>query len=802
MIKKLLLGLAALSFNFGAAQNVNVEAQDIELTKHTLRSDVNFDENNIVLTAFNFSDSHIGFGSNDVVMHRALTKVQQMYDVDILTCAGDITQDGKEEQVELLTKVIESYYDVTEVPFMYCYGNHDTYWSGCMNTQEFYDAFGEKYFALDLDKEKAKTGNRHVVVNGYHFFAIQMRSYGPNNNLIAAGDEAWLRSELDKVTQENPNQYVFVLSHSAPYDTIYGSNDGDNTTEWGASPQLKNILVNYPQVVSLSGHTHYAPNSDRFISSTGGFMSVLTPSLSDFAYDNLGSQEMVDGSLGAAFPDSRTYSFGEFIEIDNAGNLRILRFDFKNDDYVREPVIVKAPQNDLSHLTEFDNDYRKENNNAPTYKEGATITTFYKSETEVQVNYPRFDDDSLIEYYNIKISDLDGNVKYNINTLSPFYKYPNLNKIPETLSFVFKDFKDLSSYIVTIVAVDEWKAISEPLEVRIERDLIADKVKAADLEEKIMELMLEENIDAGFESTIKQIRNTYNSYDYLIRQYVSNYDKFVEIETDFYNEFFTNDDAKHFGLTTEKCYSNAPVPSRGKVEEGKYGGVTFEWELATFNNSLGINQGYNLDDFHICFSNTYFDSEDKGLGFIISDDIQVKYEQGVNLFVYIDFNEGKINYLNGTVAFTFGETELLKYDNIMHTPWEMKINKVNEGLKFTFITIQDSYEVVLENGVLEGLAGLTNFGNAFFTLSPYGSHESCKIDVISIHDGSCYKDIKPNNPNVPGTSASTSIDTPSGDSTGGDNKGCKGVISGTMSILVGGLLCGYFALRKKKLKND
>lgn len=801
MIKELLLGLVLFSFPFGAAKSAPVEKPDLEITKHVVQNDVSFDENNIVLTAFNFSDSHVGFGSNDVVLHRALTKVQQMYDVDILTCAGDITQDGKEEQVDSLKKVIETYYDVTETPFMFCYGNHDTYWNGCMNTSEFYDAFGEKYFAKDEDKEKAKTGNRHVVVNGYHFLAVQMRSYGPNNNLIAAADEQWLRNQLDTLTAENPNQYVFVFSHSAPYDTIYGSNDGDNTTEWGSSTQLKNILVNYPQVFSISGHTHYAPNSDRFISSTGGFMSLLTPSLSDFAYNNLGSEEMVDGSLGAAFPDSRTYSYGEFIEIDNKGTLRVSRYDFKNDDFVRTPVLVKAPQNDESHLTYFENAYRKEHNQAPTCPEDATITTFYKSETEVQVNYPRFNDDSLIEYYNIKISDLDGNVKYNINTLSPFYRYPNLDKIPETLSFIFKDFKDLSSYIVTIVAHDEWGAASEPLEVKIERDLLADKVKAADLEEQIMELMLEETITEEFEDTIKQIRNTYNSYDYLVRQYVGNYEQFVEIETNFYNSYFIHEDAKYYALSSNIVYSNAPVPSRGSYKDGEFGGVTFDWQLATFNNSIGINQGYNLDHLHVCFSNTYFNSEDKGLGFIISNDIQVKYEQGVNLFVYIDFNEGTIQYLNGEIAFSLGQTDLLKYDNLMHTPWEMEIHHVDEGLKFTFTTIQDSYEVLLGKDVLEGLTGLTNFSNGFITLSPYGSHESCRIDIISIHDGDCDKAIKPS---VPGGNSSTTSTAPSPSSptsapSEGDKKGgCTGMISGAMSLLGAGLLCLYFAIKKKE----
>lgn len=137
-----------------------------------------------------------------------------MYTFDLITHNGDITQDGKEEQVQDFKKVFESYFDPTETPLMFCYGNHDTCWSGCMNVGEFYEAFGAKYFTKDLEQDRSKTGSRHMIVNGYHFFSIEMRSYGPNNNNISLSDENWIRNQLKEITKANPNQYVFISTHS------------------------------------------------------------------------------------------------------------------------------------------------------------------------------------------------------------------------------------------------------------------------------------------------------------------------------------------------------------------------------------------------------------------------------------------------------------------------------------------------------------------------------------------------------------------------------------------------------------
>lgn len=812
MFGKVLMSMLALTCSMQMTYDVSFEKKETQLIQKEAVSDDGFDEENVTLRFLNISDTHIGFGNNDALLHRLLAKAKSMYTFDLVTHNGDITQDGKKEQVQEFKKVFESYFDPTVTPLMFCYGNHDTCWNGCMNVGEFYEAFGEEYFTKDLEKDRSKTGSRHMIVNGYHFFSIEMRSYGPNNNNISLEDENWIRNQLKEITKANPNQYVFVSTHSPAKNTALGSNDDDSAGVWGSSQTLRNLFADFPQVVNLSGHTHYAPNSNRFMTSTGNFVSIVTPSTSDFTFNNLSVKEWPDGSLGTVIPDSRTYSYGQIIEVDKNGSIKVIRYDFKHDDFVREPIVLQAPDEDLNHLTPINDKYRRKINQKPTFKEGAKVEAFYKSETEVQINYPRFDDDGLILYYTITITDLEGNEKFKVRTVSHFELYPNLSKMPEKLSFVFSNFKDLTSYRVSIVAHDEWDADSEPLVTEIKRDIMEDKVKAANLEEKITDLMLEEEITQDFKAQIDEIRKTYNSYDYLTRQFVSNYEQFVQIETEFYNTFYLNEDVQKFALPVDQVYSNAPVSSRGGFYKGAYGGVTFNWDIATFNNSVGINQGIDIRDFHMCFSNTYFNSSVQQLGFIISNDIQVLYKNKESFYLFIDFQEGTINYLEDGIVFKVGETSLLKYDNLMHTPWEMKMKEEEENFRLTFVTVQGEYETTFDKKAITSLSGLTNFENCFISLSPYGSHVSCKIDVISMHDGSCDKRVNEGGGEVDQPSTSTSVtptttssSNPSSsqqqETSSNDGKkasGCNGNLSSTLPVLTMLLFFVTLFLRKRK----
>ena len=172
-----------------------------------------FDEKHIALTLAAITDPHIGYGRNEEIFDNTLEVLSEFapQGLDVFLSAGDNTQDGKKAQVDTFMGVLRKHYDLTQVPAVVAHGNHDTYWSGCMTTEEFYDAFGEDMYTFDVDKESAKKGNRHIVFNGYHFLTVQIQTFMPNYNNLSSETSAWLRTTLAKIDKEAPEKPIFIL---------------------------------------------------------------------------------------------------------------------------------------------------------------------------------------------------------------------------------------------------------------------------------------------------------------------------------------------------------------------------------------------------------------------------------------------------------------------------------------------------------------------------------------------------------------------------------------------------------------
>ena len=78
-------------------------------------------------------------------------------------------------------------------------------------------------------------------------------------------------TQVDIAIKDDPTRPIFLTTHLPPYDTMYGS------IPWGNS-QL-NWLSKFPQIVSISGHTHYAMTDERCIWQ-GSFTAIGTQSVS------------------------------------------------------------------------------------------------------------------------------------------------------------------------------------------------------------------------------------------------------------------------------------------------------------------------------------------------------------------------------------------------------------------------------------------------------------------------------------------------------------------------------------------
>ena len=112
----------------------------------------------------------------------------------------------------------------------------------------------------------------HKVINGYHFIGLSASS--TEGEHYSEYQREWLREQLDEAVADDPAKPIFVFQHEHISDTVYGSSEFDG---WGMD-YYRDILVEYPQVVDFSGHSHYPLNDPRSIWQ-GEFTAVGTGAL-------------------------------------------------------------------------------------------------------------------------------------------------------------------------------------------------------------------------------------------------------------------------------------------------------------------------------------------------------------------------------------------------------------------------------------------------------------------------------------------------------------------------------------------
>src|SRR5688572_21592743 len=106
------------------------------------------------------SDTHIGSpnGSAEEDLRRTVADINEMKDVAFVVLTGDITELGKEGELNLAKRILDSLH----IKYYIIPGNHDTGWSGSGGL-DFTKTFGDDKF--------------HFVHNGIHFLGCASGPY-------------------------------------------------------------------------------------------------------------------------------------------------------------------------------------------------------------------------------------------------------------------------------------------------------------------------------------------------------------------------------------------------------------------------------------------------------------------------------------------------------------------------------------------------------------------------------------------------------------------------------------------------
>lgn len=175
--------------------------------------------------------------------------------VNVIINAGDFTDTATKAAYEVHKQIFDSVYSEEEranVELSYVLGNHD-HW-----LPMFFDCFEipfpHKMQSRFVKYTYAESPWTHKTVNGYHFIALSPKNGGMGGEAYTEKDLLWAKEQIEAAVKDDPTKPIFVITHNNPADTVYCSE--------GACANLDELYKQYPQIISLSGHSH-APLMDE-----------------------------------------------------------------------------------------------------------------------------------------------------------------------------------------------------------------------------------------------------------------------------------------------------------------------------------------------------------------------------------------------------------------------------------------------------------------------------------------------------------------------------------------------------------
>ncbi|PHA44173.1 LamG-like jellyroll fold domain-containing protein [Bacillus pseudomycoides] len=372
------------------------------------------------------SDVHIkNSGTDDTFrFQRALQQLNAVAPrQDAFVVVGDFTDSGSTQQYDRFFQTYKQYGNQNATA-MYALGNHD-YWNGLLA----HDA--QQRF---LKKTGMESIYYHKVVKGYHFLVMSPEN-GVTHGYYSDTQINWLKQELVKAKQADPNNPIFVFLHQQIKGTVYGSH------EWGAndSAKINEVLKEYPQAVTFSGHSHYPLDDPRSIHQKD-FTSVGTSSVSYMEVES----GKVQGNIP---PGAETLSQGLLVEVDDQ-KVTIHRRDFHTNSWTGEPWVVELPAKKESFKYTEDRDKEK-----PTFLQDAKLKLSNITETSVTATFPQAVDNLLVHSYRLQAKEkATGKVKNHILAFSEFYRDP----VPKELTFTLGGLEINMEYNIEVTALDSF----------------------------------------------------------------------------------------------------------------------------------------------------------------------------------------------------------------------------------------------------------------------------------------------------------------------------------------------------------
>lgn len=717
-----------------------------------------FDESNVVNDIYMITDNHLDtndctsydYGSPQDRFEWAISDICEA-GADAILLGGDITDWARfdktpdlqtaHKQINMFRDSMEKCWD-KDVALFFTMGNHDSS-VGQEREELFYQILGDSYYNWDVNKQDAlyNTGCRHAKIKGFDFLTMSWDYTDENQNQTIEAIE-WMESKLKAITSapDYDGRPIFFLSHVPFGDTVYGSESmGERVNKY----KLYNIMKEYPQIVALSGHSHYPLDNEKFVYQTDfTHLGASTTSYIGMPGDGF----LCDGGYkvgSALMPADHIQSMGLRMEVDSSYNIRVTRIDFLHDGrQMYEQIVIPAPDIvNKTHLSYY-SEARTSRTAAPQFKEGASVEADYVSETDMQVTFDTCTSDGIVQYYVIDFEH-SGRVD-TFKSYQGAWRYTSNSEVPDSKTVYIENFKAVKPYTVKVRAVDSFGNESNVLSRKY--SVLHDKIEAAMVDSLILSIG---DVSLNNDNYTRAVE-AYNTLSYDQKKQVENYDTLAAAMTAYDNLFTTVEQYRNKATVAGVVRGVNYWADTGWLKyDDDVKGINVTYDNAVPNVTLRL-KSFNLDGLHMTFDSLEKDpsmSRDPSIGIILGGVLNSQFKGDTadsGILLFLDTNEGKLEAHPGPNSETGNlivKGDALKYRNMKNREWDIRFTKLESG---DFLVEICGLRGVLSGSYFDGSYNLKNTAKTFVGLSCWVDGGKFGYRLISIHDGSaeCHDSVR------------------------------------------------------------
>lgn len=381
---------------------------------------------NIVLRFVVMSDVHVKENKDCIELARLDAGMKAAYAyadgcdykaIDAVIVNGDFANRGKEEEMLNFKEVFEANLR-PGTQTLISVASHE-YGCGIPETHERM----KRLFRMDP--------HMHLVIKGYHFISVAPEK----GTYYGKAQQEYAFTELQKAFDDDPDKAIFFFQHAHIHDTVVGSVD------WGEK-ELIPVLMNYPQVIDFSGHSHAPINDPRNVHQKY-FTCFGSGSLSYTELDEF------DKYYGTVPPDCDEFAQYLIVEVADDGAVTVKAYDIITGQFFPCDRIIRPP---FTPETFVYTDKRRVKSARPYFAAGTPVSVALDGgKAEVTFGQAKCDDERVNDYLVTVRRKTDGRIVRRVSAWSGYYR----TNMPETVTVPVLPLAK-GDYSVSVIARGFW----------------------------------------------------------------------------------------------------------------------------------------------------------------------------------------------------------------------------------------------------------------------------------------------------------------------------------------------------------